>query len=117
MPSNRFEQNFRRDICKSLYRITNVRNPGPQVRPFAKYRFRIYRRIHIRGSTKVGKKSIDTIANTCKHLHKLNLNFTSAPPPSIAYLTGECLDLEVLKLAGINGIVGIVRLHLDTIHY
>ncbi|GJJ09704.1 hypothetical protein Clacol_003928 [Clathrus columnatus] len=56
----------------------------------------------LKGSTKVGKKSIDAIANTCKHLRVLNLNFTSAPPASIAFLTGECIELEILKLAGIS---------------
>lgn len=58
----------------------------------------------LRGSTKVGKRSVEAIANTCKHLRALNLNFTSVNPSSIAYLTSECLELNILKLAGIQSI-------------
>jgi hypothetical protein len=58
-----------------------------------------------RGSTKVGKRTVEAAALACKNLKSVNLSYTSAPPASIALLTAQCLDLEVLKLAGLRNIV------------
>ena len=48
---------------------------------------------------------MEAAAKACKNLKTVNLNYTSAPPASISLLTAECLELEVLKLAGVRNIV------------
>lgn len=48
---------------------------------------------------------MEAIAKNSKLLKVVNLSFTSAPPASIALLTLECLEMEVLKLAGVPHMV------------
>ncbi|KAF8516132.1 RNI-like protein [Hysterangium stoloniferum] len=61
----------------------------------------------LRGCERAGKATVDALAKGCKKLKILNLSYTSAPPKSISLVTGQCLDLEVLKLAGIRGLTDI----------
>ncbi|KAK7694576.1 hypothetical protein QCA50_001762 [Cerrena zonata] len=55
----------------------------------------------LRGCTKVGSKTTGSIAKNCPHLKKLNLNYTSVTPSSIAPILRSCSELEVIKLGGI----------------
>ncbi|KAF8526446.1 RNI-like protein [Gautieria morchelliformis] len=71
----------------------------------------------LRGSTKLGKRTVEAAAKACKKLRAINLSYTSAPPASIALLTAECVELEVLKLAGVRNITDAtfaMILHQDT---
>lgn len=52
---------------------------------------------------------MEAAANSCKNLKTVNLSYTSSPPASIALLTAQCFDLEVLKLAGLRNIVSLQR--------
>ncbi|KAL0580289.1 hypothetical protein V5O48_001706 [Marasmius crinis-equi] len=58
--------------------------------------------IALRSCTKVGLKTVVSIAKSCPQLKVANLNYTSAPPISVGDLLLSCPELEVLKLAGIK---------------
>lgn len=53
------------------------------------------------GCTKVGPKTTAAVATGCPHLNKLNLNYTSVTPVSLAPILKGCGELEVLKVGGI----------------
>ncbi|KAI0789647.1 hypothetical protein C8Q75DRAFT_891744 [Abortiporus biennis] len=54
------------------------------------------------GCTKVGSKTVAAISQRCPNLTKLNLNYTSATPISLAPVLKLCAHLNTLKLAGIS---------------
>ncbi|KAL5494902.1 hypothetical protein ACEPAI_364 [Sanghuangporus weigelae] len=58
----------------------------------------------LRNCPKVGPSTAEMIANNCRHLKKLNLNFTSVTAMSLLTLFKSIPDLEVLKLAGIQNL-------------
>jgi hypothetical protein len=60
-----------------------------------------------RGSPKVGKRTVEAAAKNCKNLEIVNLSYTSSPVAALSLLTAECLELEVLKLAGVTNLVSI----------
>ncbi|CAL1695972.1 unnamed protein product [Somion occarium] len=57
--------------------------------------------LDLRGCTKVGPKTTAAVATGCPHLNKLNLNYTSVTPVSLAPILKGCGELEVLKVGGI----------------
>ncbi|KAI0361698.1 RNI-like protein [Trametes cingulata] len=59
------------------------------------------RKLNLRGCTKAGQKTVEAVAKHCPHLEVLNLNYTAAPPVSLAPLLLNCKQLRVLKVAGI----------------
>ncbi|GLB36334.1 hypothetical protein LshimejAT787_0306220 [Lyophyllum shimeji] len=60
------------------------------------------RTLVLRGCAKVGAETMRAVAETSRDLVTLNLNYTSVTPASLAAVVRSCLNLEVLKLAGIQ---------------
>ncbi|KAI0078943.1 RNI-like protein [Panus rudis PR-1116 ss-1] len=56
----------------------------------------------LRGCSKVGQKTVSAVAKHCPKLTKLNLNYTSVIPVSLAPVLQNCKALGVLKMAGIS---------------
>ncbi|KAH9937628.1 uncharacterized protein B0H18DRAFT_203465 [Fomitopsis serialis] len=56
----------------------------------------------LRGCSKVGEKTCNTVVQTCPSLAVLNLSHTSVTPAFVAPILLACRDLEVLKVAGIS---------------
>lgn len=55
----------------------------------------------LRGSSTVGPKTAQAVADHCPKLKILNLNYTAVPPVSVAGVLENCPHLETLKVAGI----------------
>ena len=60
-----------------------------------------------RGCSKVGPKTIVAAAKYCPLLTVVNLSYTSVTPVSLVPLAVACVNLEVLKLAGVPNWVSI----------
>ncbi|KIJ68247.1 hypothetical protein HYDPIDRAFT_124518 [Hydnomerulius pinastri MD-312] len=56
----------------------------------------------LRGCSKVGARTAEAMADSCRSLTTVNLNYTAVPPVSLVKLLTSCSDLEVLKVAGIQ---------------
>ncbi|KAF9229497.1 RNI-like protein [Gyrodon lividus] len=55
----------------------------------------------LRGCSKVGAKTAEAMGDACPLLTTINLNYTSVSPVSLVKVLTSCIDLEVLKVAGI----------------
>ncbi|KZT58058.1 RNI-like protein [Calocera cornea HHB12733] len=58
----------------------------------------------LRGCTKVGSKSVEAAARTCRDLEYINLNYTIAGHVAIHKLLASCKKLHSIKLAGLSDI-------------
>jgi len=62
--------------------------------------------LNLRGCSKVSALTVEAVATTCLRLKSINLSNTTVSAATLAPLLRNCLSLEVLKLAGLQNIVG-----------